>query len=323
MFGMETGWVGALDGQGAADALVAAHADLVTAEVVELKLAARWADLHSADSLPARASGCVLPGTECAKLLGEDGTPLVAEFAAAELGALTARGAIAAATLIADSLDVRHRLPVMWSALDTGRPRVWQARKIASRTRSVGLSLEQARWVDSEVTPFVGMLSWAEVLDLLEAKIVEVDPRAAEERERAEALRRFVATGQCNEYGLKTFVAKADAGDVIFIVAMCDRIAQILLLRATRTRLTYAARRRSGSWRIRHARLPCWPSTPGRRASPPTLLQGPTLRPVRRTTRRERSTCRRPRGLADGPASGRGRLRRRGGGSGSVSCLRR
>ena len=35
-------------------------------------------------------------------------------------------------------------------------------------------------------------------------------------------------TGQCNEYGLKTIVAKAAAGDAIWFLAMCDRIAQIL-----------------------------------------------------------------------------------------------
>ena len=43
-------------------------------------------------------------------------------------------------------------------------------------------------------------------------------------------MERFVATGQCNEYGLKTVVAKAAAGDAVFFVAMCDRVAQILLL---------------------------------------------------------------------------------------------
>jgi hypothetical protein len=40
----------------------------------------------------------------------------------------------------------------------------------------------------------------------------------------------FVATGQCNEYGLKTLIIKATAGDVIFFVAMIDRIAHLLLL---------------------------------------------------------------------------------------------
>ncbi|HSJ20679.1 MAG TPA: hypothetical protein VK964_08905, partial [Nocardioidaceae bacterium] len=35
-------------------------------------------------------------------------------------------------------------------------------------------------------------------------------------------------TGQSCEYGLKTLVARATAGEVIFFVAMVDRIATIL-----------------------------------------------------------------------------------------------
>ena len=36
--------------------------------------------------------------------------------------------------------------------------------------------------------------------------------------------------GQSNEHGLKTLVARAHAGEIIYFVAMCDRIAQILAL---------------------------------------------------------------------------------------------
>ena len=43
-----------LDGQGLADALVANHAALLDAECQELVLAARWADLHPAESLEPR-----------------------------------------------------------------------------------------------------------------------------------------------------------------------------------------------------------------------------------------------------------------------------
>ncbi len=45
----------------------------------------------------------------------------------------------------------------------------------------------------------------------------------------AAELERFVVTGQSNEHGLKTLVAKATAGEVIYLVAMVDRIAEILL----------------------------------------------------------------------------------------------
>src|SRR6185503_817385 len=43
------------------------------------------------------------------------------------------------------------------------------------------------------------------------------------------SLSRFVSTGQSDEFGLKTLIVRANAGEVIFFVAMCDRIAQCLL----------------------------------------------------------------------------------------------
>lgn len=108
--------------------------------------------------------------------------------------------------------------------------RVWQAREAAKRTRSAGLTLEQARWVDAATTPYLASLPWSRYVALLEAKIIEVDPAAAEECRLAAASERFVETGQCDEHGLKTVIARAAAGDAIWFVAMCDRIARILEL---------------------------------------------------------------------------------------------
>ncbi|MGN6574108.1 MAG: hypothetical protein ACTHKG_00335 [Nocardioides sp.] len=226
---MELDWIADIDGQAAADAVVANRARLVEAEVVEFVLAAHWADLHDEATVEGgEGSGRVLAGSERALRLGGDGTPRVAEFAAAELGCLLGRGAVAARTLIADALDVRHRHPLLWAAVGAGEILVWQARKVAARTRSLCLSWEQALWVDAQVAPYARSLPWTSFLDLVEAKIVEVDPGAAQARADAAAMERFVATGQCNEYGLKTVIAKAAAGDAVFFVGMCDRIAACL-----------------------------------------------------------------------------------------------
>ena len=82
--------------------------------------------------------------------------------------------------------------------------------------------------VDAAVAPYVDALAFKPFTHLVEAKIVEADPAAAEARRVAEALSRFVSTGQSDEFGLKTLIVKANAGDVIFFVAMCDRIAACL-----------------------------------------------------------------------------------------------
>lgn len=227
---MEIAWIDDTDGQAAAAALVATRTAQREAEATEFALTEHWATLHDEDSLPRGGTGRALPGAERARQLGGDGTPLVAEFAVAELAVVTGRGRVAAQAFVADSLDVRHRLPQLWTAVMELRVPVWQARKIAARLRAVGLDREQARWVDRQVTPYVPSLPWARIEALVEAKIIEADPNAAAERARAAALEQFVATGQCNEHGLKTMIVKANAGDVVLFVAMCDRIAQILLL---------------------------------------------------------------------------------------------
>jgi hypothetical protein len=172
----------------------------------------------------------VLPGTERSRRFGGDGTPEAGEFAAAELAVLLGLSLAAAGSLIADALDLRHRHPLLWRAVMAGQVRVWQARHVARRTRTTGLSLAQARAVDTATTPHLATLPFGRFRDLLEARIIAADPAAAQARAEAAALDRFVVTGQ-SEHGLKTLVARAGAGEVIYLVAVVDRIAEILLQR--------------------------------------------------------------------------------------------
>ncbi len=84
--------------------------------------------------------------------------------------------------------------------------------------------------MDRTTTPYLATLPWGRFVDLLEARIIDADPAAAEARREAAELDRFVVTGQSTEHGLKTLIAKATAGEVIYLVAMVDRLAQILEL---------------------------------------------------------------------------------------------
>ena len=224
----DTSWIADLDAAGACEAVTGTQVDLREAEWRELALAAHWADLHDEHTLPP-AHGVVLAGMERAKQLGGAGTPAVAEFACAELGVLMGTSPVTAENLVRDAVDLRHRHPHLWAALADGRARVWKARKVAHLTHAAGLSLDQALMVDAAVTPYVDALAWKAFTDLVEARIIEADPAAAEARRVAESLARFVSTGQSDEFGLKTLIVRATAGDVIFFVAMSDRIAACLL----------------------------------------------------------------------------------------------
>ena len=216
--------VGELSAAGAAAAVSAAHRCLVEQECLLLQLAAHWADLHHPDSVPGDAG----PGGERARRLGGEGTPEVLEFAAAELGARQGTTTGAGRALMADALDVRHRLPQIWTRVLAGGVRVWRARKVAQATRH--LNRDAAAQVDAAVAGLIAALPWGRFETVLAAKIIEADPAEAEMRAKLWEAERFVRTGRTGEGGLKLLVARAEAGDVIWFMATVNRIAEILRL---------------------------------------------------------------------------------------------
>jgi hypothetical protein len=225
----DSDWIADLDADAACEAIRRTQDELREREWREIALAAHWAVLHDEHTLPARI-GPPPEGAERVRRAGGEGTPLVAEFACGELAVLMGTGFISADNLMSDALDLQHRHPRMWAALAMGQGRVWKARKVARMTRAAGLDRAQARVVDEATTPHVDSMPWASFERLVSAEIIAVDPAAAEQRRRARELEQFVSAGQSDEHGLKTLVARAEAGDIIVFLAMCDRIAQILLL---------------------------------------------------------------------------------------------
>lgn len=216
--------IGDLDGEEVCTFVEERHLALLEREVEIFYAAAHFADLHYGDARD--RDGRVLPGMERARRLGGPGTPRVMEFAAAEFGALQDMHPLTASNMMADALDVRHRLPLLWQGVCGCAVRVWKARKVATMTRH--MSQEQAAFVDAQVTEYATSLPWTRFEDLVRAKIIEADPAAEEARRQTAEAQRFVSTGRSNEHGLKVLIAKAAAGDVIMFVAMVDRIAHIL-----------------------------------------------------------------------------------------------
>ena len=133
------------------------HAVRRDADAALFELAAVFADQHSGDHLvPATSS---VPGSERAVQVGGTSTPRIAEFACAELGARMQMSPVSARRLVADALDVRHRLPQIWSRVVAREARVSNARPVATRTRH--LSTEAAAYVDAAMADHVdGSLPW-------------------------------------------------------------------------------------------------------------------------------------------------------------------
>ena len=104
-------------------------------EVEILKVAVRHAYVHIKDTLDPAESG--RPGRERARRIGGAGTPVVCEFAAAELAGRLGVSTISAGMLMADGLDIVHRLPQLWARVEAGRVRVYLARLVARKTRDL------------------------------------------------------------------------------------------------------------------------------------------------------------------------------------------
>jgi hypothetical protein len=164
----------ALDADGTLRHVSALRAVAEQADRALLMSAAHWADLHGVVDATASA----LAGTERLVRLGGEGTPEAAEFAAAELGAELALSPYAASLLMADALDLRHRLPVLWGRICAREVKPWIGRKVAQATRH--LSAAAVEPVDVTVARWADRLTWARLSGVLDAAIVAADPTAAE-----------------------------------------------------------------------------------------------------------------------------------------------
>jgi hypothetical protein len=74
---------------------------------------------------------------------------MVTEFCSAGFGARLHLSPYATRQLIADALDLKHRLPQLWRRVQALEVKVSYARYVARRTRE--LSVEQAAYVDGRV----------------------------------------------------------------------------------------------------------------------------------------------------------------------------
>jgi len=88
-----------------------------------LELAAQFAVVNGPDTVDPDLAR--LPGRQSARRFGGSGTPEVASFAPAELGARIGRSTWAGEQLIADALDLRHRLPQLWARVQKGEVRAF------------------------------------------------------------------------------------------------------------------------------------------------------------------------------------------------------
>ncbi|MDT0185028.1 hypothetical protein Q9S36_33095 [Microbacterium sp. ARD31] len=213
-----------------ADAILAAATEAERAarlaEVHKLELLSAWAAAHSTDPTQgpdgrvARRVGNVL------RRVGGEGTPGVQDFCLGEIALARGAGVTATSNLLADVLDLEHRLPLTWAVTRRGECEPWVARRVARLSRH--LPAANVHVVDAAVSRMIATEGIGRVLEVASAKVIEADTELHEERCEAERRRRYVGLGRTDEHGLRTLIARLEAGDAAAVDAIIHRVGEIL-----------------------------------------------------------------------------------------------
>ncbi|GAA2153219.1 hypothetical protein GCM10009844_37420 [Nocardioides koreensis] len=155
------------------------------AERSKLRLAAQWCVRHPAttDTGVATWAGDSLPGVlNQDESLGGEGTPAVSAFAPEPVAAALGVSTMTGMRLIADALDLQHRLPRIWRLVEDLRVDPWKARQVAQATHP--LSQAAAGYVDEQLAPRLASCGFAAIQTAVAMAIAKYHPELLEQREK-------------------------------------------------------------------------------------------------------------------------------------------
>ena len=207
----------------AASALAARRA----ADIALLVAAVEWAEANPA------GPGVEPSGWGDADLFGEgflplagEGAPSVAEFAPVELGAVLGWTAAGAQVLMGDGLEIKWRLPRLWSLLLAGQVPVHLAREVAQHTRP--LAHEAARWADRLVSADPARLDRVRIAALVREARLFHEPDLVVGEEEADLTSRSVDLFPGHTPATTDVVMKLDALDAAAFDRAVSQTAEAL-----------------------------------------------------------------------------------------------
>jgi hypothetical protein len=183
---------------------------------------AHYADLHPPVE---EADGPQQIGGEASVAPGGDGTPAMGEFAVTELAVGASCSSGRAWGLLADGLDLRHRMPRLFAELAAGRVSGFKVRMILRAAR--GLGLFAARLLDARIAAVAGKVGPKRLAAMIEQVLIEVDPDAAAERAASAKATRRVGVGPASD-GERQLFGYVDAFHGLAFDAALDRVADML-----------------------------------------------------------------------------------------------
>ena len=169
----------------------------------------------------------MLDGTEQLVRIGGEGTPLVAEFCPLELGCVLGLSRASATVLVADALDLQHRLPRTWAKVSSGQAKAWVGRKVAQATRNETAQVAAA--VDARVSKWVHKLSWGRLEKIVARRGHRGRPgRRAGRGRRQRRPRPGCGCGRRTTTASRTSPSAPSRSDAIWFDSTVDRVADAL-----------------------------------------------------------------------------------------------
>ena len=200
-------------------------------EAQVLRIAFQHAVLNNPETLDPEISR--LPGRERARRFGGVGTPDVAEFAAASLGARLGISTGSAHSLMADALDLVLRLPQLWRRVEALEVKASYARFVARRTRD--LTVDRASYVDERAAESAdGRIPWSRFEDLVTGLVVASDPEEAARNEQDNAERQVARPTRSTEDGMRGFFVRAPFPVIALVSPRLARMSAIHWTRASK-----------------------------------------------------------------------------------------
>ncbi len=228
-----------LDPEWLLDLAAEAEVQARIADRKKLRLAAQWCVLHPAtlETGFVTWSETGLPGLCPAdEALGGQGTPLVAAFSPEPFATALGVSTLSGMQLLADALNLVHRLPRVWAQVEALAVPGWKARKLAQATSQ--LSKAGAAYVDRVLADRIGSCGWPTIETAVAQAIATCDPHLVEPKERAgkrawgvRLQHRGVGTGDHTWAGTSHLDVTGDTLDLTkFYDLVCDHAAQLRTL---------------------------------------------------------------------------------------------